>query len=353
MMVAAAAMLVLFLIIAAVVLNVGWWLRDKRDAQNDVDAAVLAGAQELPDEVAASTVAEAWAARNNVTSGDLICCEFEDLNDDGSADLIRATVEREPGLLAGNLLDVGTVTVTAKAAAAKQQAVAGCVMPWGVKATDTIEKNWGLPDPELEQLVGFHASDFDTPGNFGALQLYGGGMPPYREAIKTPCGTGTEGVCDQTDPELCVGCTLECKSQTGVGGINTHRALTERDGLYGPESPESTCDVTTYDQALDMIEGPPPGAEKCADARAVLIPIIDAFPPQGQSAPLQILGVATFCIAGWDRKPPYTGKDVDLDGLDDMVWGYFLPGESMDEAWNIRWGFSNDPFAPIKILLYE
>jgi len=347
MMVAAAAMVVLFLIIAAVVLNVGWWLRDKRDAQNDVDAAVLAGAQELPDEGTASAMAEAWATSNGVEPGDLDCCVFEDLTGDGSADLIRATVEREPGLLGGSLLDVGTVTVTAKAAAAKQRMVSGCVMPWAIavgQENPGQEEAWGL---DAVELYAFHMSDFLTPGNFGALALYGKGAVDYIEAIITPCGDATS-VCDQADPYVDVGETLECDVKTGNMGRNTHDALTQRDGLYGPES---TCDVDVmaagaYETAVGKAEG------DCGDSRVVLIPIITQFPDGGHGA-IDILGTAAFYIAGWDRKGPWGDEDVDGDTHEDMVWGYFMQDQDVMEAWRIQWGYSDDPFAPIKILLVE
>jgi len=341
-MVAAAAMVVLFLIIAAVVLNVGWWLRDKRDAQNDVDAAVLAGAQELPDEVAAESDAEKWAADNGAGDDLITPCEFVDMTGDGAADLIRCTVEREPGLLVGNLLDVGNVTVTAKAAAARMRAVAGCVAPWAVlgnPAQGPPGGTWGLTPDELYI---FHTKDFTTPGNFGALALYGNGATDYKEAIEKPCGSGA-GACDQTDPQVPVGETLQCEAKTGNMGQNTDDALTNR---YGTSL---TCDATTYDDAVGLAD-----TVACQD-RALLIPIIVAWPPKGNSGPVEILGLATFYIASWDREAPYGNVDVNGDTVEDdaMVWGYFLQEGKVVEAWNIQWGYSDDPFAPITILLVE
>jgi hypothetical protein len=349
-MVLAAGLLMIMLVALAVVLDVGWWLRDKRDAQNDVDATVLAGAQELPDEAAASAMAEAWGARNGAPSGDLICCEFEDLSGDGSADLIRARVEREPGSLTGRLLDVGIVTVTARAAAAKQRAISGCVMPWAVIGDTSLpppEESWGL---DAQELYAFHMSDFLTPGNFGALALYGNGAVDYVEAIMTPCGDGSN-VCDQDDPYVDVGETLDCDVKTGNMGQNTHAALTERDGLYGPPYPESTCDVDVtladaYDTAVTKAQG------VCGESRVVLIPIIIQF-PDGGHGPIDILGVASFYIAGWDRQGPYGDQDVDGDTHEDMVWGYFLIDQDIMEAWQIQWGYSDDPFAPTRVLLVE
>jgi hypothetical protein len=231
------------------------------------------------------------------------------------------------------------------------KAVAACVTPWAVIGNPadgpeaTPPGHWGLTPQELYI---FHTSDFTTPGNFGALALYGNGATDYRQAIETPCGTGTVGACDLPDPQVPVGETLQCNAKTGNMGQNTDEALTQRDVNYGAGA---FCDVATYDEAVQMVET----SAACAAARAVLIPIIIAWPPQGNSGPVEILGIATFYIASWDRKSPYGNVDVDGDTIvdDAMVWGYFLENVPVIPAWNIVWGYSDDPFAPISILLVE
>jgi hypothetical protein len=353
----AAGLLFLFLVIAAVVIDLGWWLHDKRDAQNDVDASVLAGAQDLPGDLPGQPdpcdTAGEWAARNNASGQLSACttCRMDPITgvcgEDPPHNLIRATVERPASRLEKGLLDIDDFNISASAAAAKMKAVAACVMPWGVVATDTMDNNWGLPDPELDQLVGIvYAPPPPAAGNFGILQLYGKGIDVYRETIKTPCGSGTVDACDQTDPEVCVGCTLTCDSETGLGGTAHDKALTGRDANSVPPA-GPFCDVATYDQAVEMVKT----SAACAAARAVLIPIIDAL-PRGGAAPLQILGLATFYVADW-AKTPADSWDADGDTNNDMVWGYFLENVPVIPAWNITWGYSDDPFAPISILLVE
>jgi hypothetical protein len=235
------------------------------------------------------------------------------------------------------------------------KAVAACVTPWAVlgdpdQGPDTTPPgHWGLTPQELYM---FHMSDFMTPGNFGALALYGNGAIDYKEAIITPCGTGTEGACDLPDPQVPVGETLQCEVKTGNMGKNTHEALTDRDANSDPGPAGPFCDVTSYGDAKWMVDN----SAICAAARAVLIPIIsdDLGWPVGHSGPIQILGLATFYIASWDRAPPWGNVDADGDtAMDDMVWGYFVENVPVIPAWNIVWGYSDDPFAPIKILLVE
>ena len=352
----AAGLLLLFLVIAAVVMDLGWWLHDKRDAQNDVDSSVLAGAQDLPGDEPGQDppcdTAELWASWNGASGQLSSCttCRMDPITgvcgEDPPHNLIRATVERPAGRLEKGLLDIAPFNITASAAAAKMRAVAACVTPWGVlgnPAQGPLQGgHWGLVP---RRFYGFHADNFITPGNFGALALYGNGAIDYKEAITTPCGTGTVGACDQTDPQVPVGETLQCDVKTGNMGQNTRDALTQRDHDFGAGA---FCNVTTYDEAVQMVET----SAACAGARAVLIPIIVQWPPQGHSGPVQILGIATFYITGWADKPNQA-PDMDGDTEGDMVWGYFLENVPVIPAWNVTWGYSDDPFAPINILLVE
>ncbi len=70
MLVIAVFFLILVMTVAALVLDAGFFLRARRDSQNTADAAVLAGAQDLPgDPVGAEDAALAWAAQNGWTNG--------------------------------------------------------------------------------------------------------------------------------------------------------------------------------------------------------------------------------------------------------------------------------------------
>jgi len=195
------------------------------------------------------------------------------------------------------------------------EALPVCVMPWAIIGDPSLGPPvdyWGLAPQEL--FIGTFVPGTD----FLALALYGSGALDYRQAIVTPCGSGDRGACDQEDPRVWAGETLQCDAKTGNIGQNTDDALTLR---YGSGT---GCDATTYEQAVALAE-----TEPCKD-RAVFLPIIDAWPPAGQGGgPMHILDIATFYIAAWDRSPPYGDLDVDADTLPDgaMVWGYFLQFE--------------------------
>ena len=194
-----------------------------------------------------------------------------------------------------------------------------CVMPWVADGNERLspEDYWGLDPTELYAVP---ASGIATAGTLGILPLYGPGAVDYRDAITTPCAGGDRGACDQPDPHVWVGETLTCGPMTGSVGNITARALEAR---YGEGI---DCDALTYDEASTLA-----GTELCQD-RAVFIAIIDAFPPPGSSGFMEILGIETFYIAGWDRYPPYGSEDINGDTVPDdaMVWGYFLFNQPPD-----------------------
>jgi len=76
-LVLAALAMVVILGFAAMAIDVGYWFSQKREVQKAVDAAALAGAQELPDDyVMAETVARDYLTKNGITDTDTISVTF-------------------------------------------------------------------------------------------------------------------------------------------------------------------------------------------------------------------------------------------------------------------------------------
>jgi len=109
------ALLGMIVIIAMVVLDLGFWCQRKAWVQNAVDSAALAGAMALPDEDAALESAIAWGEANGLQKGDLTI-EFIDEDADGAADVVTVTAVVEVPAL-NRLLPA--VSVHAVAAARK------------------------------------------------------------------------------------------------------------------------------------------------------------------------------------------------------------------------------------------
>jgi hypothetical protein len=105
--------LVVLLGMAAAVLDVGSWYREDRDLQATVDAAALAGAQELPeDSGAAAALADEFAEKNG---GGLAAVTFSSVAFEN--DVIAVEGEREaPGFFA-RVLGIDSISVRAAAKA--------------------------------------------------------------------------------------------------------------------------------------------------------------------------------------------------------------------------------------------
>lgn len=344
-------MLVLFVLglaallgFTAMAVDVGLFLHQRRDLQNDADAAALAGAAYLPDASLATQKAQEWVAKN-FDDGDEVVKSIEVSSYREPNDRIKVTVEQEVSFVFGRAVGLTSDTMGASATAGRVPVVAGCISPWAIQGNvNDPGLDYGL-EPEALYIFQLSAGEWNTPGNFGALGVYGGGTDNYREAVEGNCGEVI--ACDSDSPYVPEGETLSCDSMTGAVGANTDAALTTR---Y-PPSTWATCDVQTdadgYAEAVAKAQ-----LEECKD-RAIGMAIINAFPPQGQSAPIEIWGLATFYVAGWDRWPPRGDGDQDGDPDSGMVWGYLVPATSQP-AWSVQWGWdSANPFAPLVIVLVK
>ncbi len=89
--------------------------------------------------------------------------------------------------------------------------------------------------------------------------------------------------------------------------------------------------------------------------RVVPLPITEEY-EQGKDS-VVIHRVAAFYIAGWDRTNPYgKGFDADGDGIEDMVWGYFIPDTAVLPDFLLVLDPDNpgdNPLAPLVAVLIE
>jgi hypothetical protein len=142
--IALAATMLLWVFLAFIVIDIGFWYADRRDAQADADAVALAGAIELPDfadDAAAVARANArameWALANGVAASEITidvvrtCFSANDEVHTG----VRAVVSREPSsFLLGLIEDVGPIRVeTSATACSGMPAEMNGFMPWAVQ----------------------------------------------------------------------------------------------------------------------------------------------------------------------------------------------------------------------------
>ncbi len=383
-MVLAVGVLIMSLGAIMISVDVAWWMRDKRDAQNDTDAIALAAVQDLPDRLAAELSGDDWAVANGVDPfndmGQPACTDgqlagalnsdgfyrycFIDLEpQDGLDDMVRVKVSRPSNSFIADAFGVGSPTLNPSAAAAKIRAYGACIMPWAIDAVIEdpfaygVDEVWGvLGIPvDVETLFIFQfspgggfAGEDGASGNFGALGVYGANASDYRDTIENECGSQGQNACDSDDPVVSpdsVGCDIE----TGNLGVTTPKALNDRADIYGEVDPYTNCDVGAYADAVANAE------DGSCLGRQVVLAIIKDFPDQGFEE-IDVYGIANFYIAGWDRSAPPNDGDS-FDGVPDtgIVWGYLLLEEFGGTP---AWAFdftkqSNNPFAPIIVALVE
>ncbi len=357
-MVLAVGVLIMSLGAIMISVDVGWWLRDKRDAQNDADAIALAAVQELPDRLAAELSGDDWAVANGIDPlndmGQPDCTDgvlegaglrycFIDQNSDGTDDMVRVKVSRPSNSFIAEAFGVGSPTLNPSAAAATVYVSGACVMPWGIVGEDNHRED--LFHLDEESLYVFqNQGDFveDSPGNSGAISIYGPGADVYGDAIEGNCEPGNNAC--TTDPMVFVDTTLiGCTPKPGSMGNPTDTHLDNRFGATAPSS--GPCDAATFDDALIRVEDP-----NCQE-RLVPVAVINAFPTQGSSIDLDIYGIVNFYLAGWDQTKTCL---ILADGSErcGFVWGYLISNAPVSTAEVV---FTRDfvAFAPTGVALVE
>ena len=355
--------LIMSLGVIMISVDVGWWLRDKRDAQNDTDAIALAAVQEIGDPANRPLAVASgldWADFNGIDPTELTtpdCADgelesnfcFIDQNSDGTDDMVRVKVSRPSDSFIADALGVDSPTLNPTAAAAVVYVEAACVMPWGIVAEDDhiydlyhLDEEFLYVFQDDEQLK---KSTGSSSGNYGAINIYGTGADTYKDSILGIC-VPENNACTQ-DPMVFVGETLiDCRSKPGKLGGVTDKTLDER--FVSAPSP-GACDVDPavggYDQALVRVK------DTACQERLVPIAIINAFPPSGSSANLDIYGIINFYLGGWSKNETcFTYPDgVEACGF---VWGYLISNAPVSTAEVV---FTRDfiPFSPTGGALVE
>jgi hypothetical protein len=359
-----------------ITVDVGYWLSDKRNAQNVADAIALAGAQELPDTTAAVDAGRTWANNNGINpetqlATDVTCAGvtadggrfcFEDMSGDGDADLVRVQVQRNSRSFIAGAFGVATPTVKPRAAAGKLHIIASCVKPWAIDVPEEFEGDpevtqwWNAWDPHTLFAFQLSAGDFQngSSGNFGALAVYGNGAVNYRDTITKSCAELEGNACDSEEKTLEQGQLLPCETQTGALGQNTKSALEE---LLAAEAPDYPCDVETDAEPGDVdddayFEAEGKSTDLLCRNRMFPLAVIEDFPPQGSSADVIVYGIGDFYLAEWDRCNPLGNGDCDGAPGSGMVWGFMVPGTAKP-SWEFKWGDTDNPFAPVVVKLVE
>lgn len=171
MMVSLAVVLAVLCGMVGLVIDIGVLYVNRIQLQKAVDAGVLAGAQELPDDASWAIDMAKFYANTNGRSGDVVNVEVLNANK-----TIRAIGTRDVDLFFAQLFGLNTAAVSAKARANIGVIVGYTgVVPFGLQQKTLT---YGV---EYILKVGGGAGN---TGNFGALSLSGKGANAYRDDIE-------------------------------------------------------------------------------------------------------------------------------------------------------------------------
>jgi hypothetical protein len=270
--------LVMLCAVAALVLDVGSWFREKRQLQATADAAALAGAQVLPtDWSTAKSLALQYANKNG---GAVLAADVTSSTTLINGDTISVTAKKDQAGNFSRVFGIGSVGVRADASAMR-----GSFNGWALGlAPWVIDK----PSVKFSEIITFKVESGDqaTPGNFGGIDL------PVKEK---GCDFGNGGN-DYYDliARRSHSCLVTVNQNAPVEPGNkaaTGTAVSDR-GAKRPFDPYSILTTDTYGNTqLTSYDHP----------NVVVIPTIKSF-HQGSSAPFVVTGFAWFIITNWTQK---------------------------------------------------
>jgi Flp pilus assembly protein TadG len=233
-LVLAALAMVVILGFAAMAIDVGLFLHERRELQNAADAAALAGVQELPSSSAeAEARAQEWAINNgvNLAEGELDTIQVTTTYE--ANDTITVRVQRDVPFIFARVLGFTSDTMHATGVArVGSPTIATGAMPWALRES---YKEWaeatgyGLPVVLMEK------PPLGASGKFGALCFDG-----------DHCGTSEYG--DVIIEGAQVDLDASYYMKTGVMPVPTNKALDDR---FAGESTD--CD--TFEEVFNQVGG--------------------------------------------------------------------------------------------------
>jgi len=320
MLLTAALAMAVLLGFTAMAIDVGLAYQDRRDLQNDSDAAALAGAQHLPlNPIAAEDAAEQWLIKNGVEPAQITSIEVQSTF--VANDTIRVEVDDDFGWLFARALGLTTTNVGAHAKARVGSLEGNTqMMPWAIIQgdSDCLDANglaiWGM---DCAVKVGAGSS---IDGWYGALDYdgNGGGSAEYLSNIidgqvdTTYCAQG-----DFTEP--CPGTiTVDDLDGNKVGG--TDQGIDARLAT-GPACDENGNGLDDFDEVFEPdTSGVSEYIVVCPESpNVVIIPIVSF-----SSIPVQEVTIVGWTLAYlqgygcYDNAASQIGEDLFVYAHDDV-----------------------------------
>ena len=248
-----------FALFGVLVLDVGMLVNDRRDAQNDVDRAALAGALELTldsgdavaDRIAAEAAAREWAQANGIDLGDpTVDLDVEVVStcystNDGLPTGVRVTLSRDPNTFLVGMLGVSEwrSTATATACAGRPIEIVG-FLPFALSESSAcFSDEDGARVPTFGEFCNI-VIDSNAQGLAGEL-----GIEPY-----AVCAAGN-GSASVLESNIINGTQTFCRVGDSVQGNAGHNVGKTHSGIEKRIASEGICDANFSGTAANFFAG--------------------------------------------------------------------------------------------------
>ena len=305
-----ALMMTLMASFGALAIDVGLIVNERRDAQNDVDKAALAGAQELTldpgsvgtDTTAARNAARAWAASNGIDTSDPEIRLDVDVvyncfsNADAVPTGVQVTVSRPAPSMFVRVIGLTDWEATATATACSGVPIeAGNFLPWAVsRVSDCFNEVGGVYVPVWGATCDI-VIDSNVTGLHGELGL--------DRNVGAACDDGN-GSANVLEDNIVYGgianCTINVDSVVGNPG---HNAGPAHDGLETRLSADGACDTDgdysdDFDEVFIPISAEADAAYRafCNSVRDITLIVIHDW-----ADPDNLEGNNTYLVRGFMR----------------------------------------------------
>lgn len=311
-----AALFAVFGGMAAIAIDLGSYMAERRDLQNAADAIALAASQDLPNSAAAQSAATQWAANNDIDLSTMTVSIIPQSLPSEPNPKVRVEIEREHTFTFARLIGIESAPVGASAAAIRTTPAGGDgVVPLSV----TIDALEGATYGELVVLK-YDAQNIEQ-GNTSPIRIDGPGSGNCSSTDNYCRGIiegSTNVVCAAgTDDTYCDGPSV-VNTETGnkVGG--TREAINARIALTDVQCDEFTevleDDPTTGDSSFYRISQEcnpflPGGFDS---GRVLVIPVIDGL--CNGSCSVTIVKFALFYLEGFETGNSCTGNQCEIIG---------------------------------------
>ncbi len=289
---------------AAIAVDLGSYTADRRDLQNAADAIALAASQDLPDQSETLATANEWAIKNGIDlSGMTVTVIPQSLPNEPNPRVL-VEVERDHDFTFGRLIGIDSKEVGASASAVRTSpGGGGGLMPWSV-----LQSAKSLAAPGDEVVLKYDANNVEN-GNFGALDVDGGGASGYEDAI-------TYG----SETPYCAESAVDCPYPSVVDTKTGNMTGPTQDGVdYRIEGTETACDEWgevvhengdgTHGLKADCNPFGPGGNDE--SLRVIIVPIIDSL--CNGHCEVTIREFALFFLEGYGDGG-CTGNDCEIKG---------------------------------------